>query len=101
MGQQLHGATVVALPVGKGTTTDNSGCFKLATLEFDTLRVSYVGYEPLNLLPEEFPADGKIVLQLRSLNEVQVTARKTGNYTSTLDPRNVESITSVAFRLLG
>ncbi len=93
-GQTLVGATVLTVPQHECIVADAQGRFEVAAEPFDTLRISYVGYQALNLLPEEFPADGKIVLQLQSLSEIQVTARKTGNYTSTLDPRNVESITS-------
>ncbi len=93
--QTLEGATVLALPGLQGTSADASGAWQLFAPDADSLRFNYVGYASRTLAIGDLPTDGLIVLGgTEALNEVVVAARQAGNFTSTLDPRHVESITS-------
>ena len=88
-----------AIPTGAGATADADGTWTIDAAGADSLRFSYVGYESLTLAVTSFGESPKdIVLQPRSLDVVTVTTRQQGNFTSTLDPRNVESITSTELK---
>lgn len=94
-GQTLIGATVEALPAGTGTATDVDGRWTLDAPAADSLRFSYVGYAARTLAVGALPQNQPLVLASGlDLADVTVTARQRGTFTSTLDPRNVESITS-------
>ena len=73
----LPGATVRLLGAATGTTTDQHGDFSLAGGQpGDTLRVSFVGFVPRDLLLREPPADGLVVAlqpDERALQEVVVS----------------------------
>ena len=97
-GQLLLGGTILALPTGTGTTADIDGAWQLDATGADSLRFAYVGYEPQTLAVTSFGESRTVVLAPRSLDVVTVSSRKLGNYTSTLDPRNVESITSTELK---
>ncbi len=97
-GQALLGGTVLATPTGTGATVDESGTWTLNVEGADSLKFSYVGYQSQTLAVEAVRTAAIIVMRPRSLDVVTVTSRQRGNYTSTLDPRNVESITSVELK---
>jgi len=97
-GQRLLGGTVLALPGGTGTTADIDGAWSLEVNNADSIRFGYVGYESLTLSVPQIDDGAEIILSPRSLDAVTVSSSKLGNYTSTLDPRNVESITSTELK---
>ena len=97
-GQNLIGGTVLALPTQKGTTADESGVWQLDITGADSLRFNYVGYEALTVAVDALSDSEIIALQPISFEVVTVTASELGNYSSTLDPRNVESITSTELK---
>ncbi len=94
-GQTLVGATVLAKPGLQGTSADVDGRWTLNAPDADSLQFSYVGYGTLTIAVTALPADGQIVLGgSQALGEIVVAARVSGTFTSTLDPRHVETITS-------
>lgn len=96
----LPGATVYWQD-GDGTVTDTDGTFRLDWPETGspTLVVSFVGFRQRELQPERDGAPLKIILaEGAALSEVEVTARDRGNFTSVIESRNVESITSKELR---
>lgn len=97
-GQALIGGTVLAIPTQTGTTADVYGNWSLDIGGADSLRFGYVGYEASTLAVSEVQANGGIILEPQSFEIITVTAKQLGNYTSTLDPRNVESITSTELK---
>ena len=94
-GQTLVGATVLAKPGLQGTSADAEGRWTLAAPDADSLQFSYVGYGTRTIAVTELPADGRVVLGgAQALDEIVVAARQSGTFTSVLDPRHVETITS-------
>ena len=96
-GSVLDGKTGLALPfvnigvVGKGlgTVTDEQGQFQLvvpSTLVADTVRISYLGYQPLKLTVRQLSAQPAVRLSpaALALGEVQVQAGKLFKRTRTL-----------------
>lgn len=88
----------------KGTTisatTDVEGYFEIERGEgHSDIEVSYVGYDAITIRIE--PAEESVWVEMAgavALTEVEVVARQSGNFTSTLETRNVESITSKELR---
>ena len=98
-GQTLVGATVQALPSGGVDITDAEGAWKVTALAGDSLRFAYVGYQKRNVAATDLVGErSEVVLETQALDVVEVRARRQGNFTSMLDPRNVESITSTELR---
>ncbi len=88
----------------KGTTisatTDVEGYFEIERgEEHSDIEVSYVGYDAITIHIE--PTEESVWVEMAgavALTEVEVVARQSGNFTSTLETRNVESITSKELR---
>ena len=94
-GQTLIGATVLAKPGLQGTSADADGRWMLLAPDADSLQFSYVGYGTRTIAVAALPPDGQVVLGgSQALDEIVVAARQSGTFTSTLDPRHVETITS-------
>ena len=97
-------ALIYATVNWKGTTisatTDLEGYFELERLEGGSeIEVNYVGYDPI-IIPIE-PDEESVWVEMSgviALTEVEVVARQKGNFTSTIETRNVESITSQELR---
>jgi hypothetical protein len=51
--EPLVGATVRLVGKTGGTMTDINGKFSISTAKEDLISISYIGYEPMELLPEE------------------------------------------------
>jgi hypothetical protein len=51
--EPLVGATVWLVGKTGGTMTDINGKFSISTAKEDLISISYIGYEPMELLPEE------------------------------------------------
>lgn len=64
-GEGLAAATVALAGKPTGTIADADGYFKLAVSGDDVIRISYTGYQPLELYPEEteYELGGQIVLK--------------------------------------
>ncbi len=101
--EPLIGATVL----WKGdetvnTVTDEKGDFVIKESQFsDTLIFSFVGYFPLEYVVDEADAGAFIYLHLESmeaLEEVVVTAKAEDSYVSTLNVKNVETLTACELR---
>lgn len=79
-----------------GTTTDANGQFtieRIDTLETRHLMVRFVGYDPV-VVPIE-PHESVVAIQISgitNLEEINVEARRSGNFLSTLNPRNIETV---------
>ena len=92
----LVGATVNWKDTTIGAVTDIDGWFtipRLDTVNPYILEISYVGYETVQveILPEEYNL--RLVVEENStLDDVVVETRQRANFTSTLDPLNVENI---------
>jgi outer membrane receptor for ferrienterochelin and colicin len=98
-GEPLIGATIKR-PDGTGTVTDNAGAFDLSLSANDGVLVfSYVGFQALTVATDTVTFPLRVVMQEGSaLAAVEVTARTSGSFTSLLDGRNVESLTSKELR---
>lgn len=97
-GQALIGGTILAIPSQTGTTADADGLWSLDATGADSLRFGYVGYDAITVAVTDLSPDNTIILEPQSFEIITVTAKQLGNYTSTLDPRNVESITSTELK---
>jgi outer membrane receptor for ferrienterochelin and colicin len=98
-GEPLIGATVKR-PDGTGAVTDAGGAFELPLrVEDKVLVFSYVGFQPVTVevATAEFPLT-VTMNEGSDLAAVEVTARNKGSFTSLLDGRNVESLTSKELR---
>ena len=96
----LVGASVYWKDRKNGTVTDADGGFHIpARKKADSLFVQYAGYQlsSVQVLPGE-DSLWIVITELAQLKTVEVTAHGFGNSISTLDPRNVESITSKELR---
>lgn len=95
-GEALIGATVQWDGTSIGTVTDERGDFWLDKMDTTArLLIHYVGYDPLYV--EMFPYEDTVFIKVEGvaqLQTVQVTAQLTDNYTSTLDPLNMQRISS-------
>lgn len=94
-GNDLIGANVQWLDTSIGTSTDAMGMFEISMEAITDTRlvISYVGYASDTVLIE---AQAVIVVQLRdqaTLNQVEITARESGSYISTLNPVKTETLT--------
>jgi len=98
-GFPLPGATVHWLS-GPGTTSDVDGAFQLAAVAGEsTIRFSFVGFRSVDVAVATATFPLRMVLEEgNELATVEVTARNKGSFTSILDGRNVESITSKELR---
>lgn len=81
-------------------TTDLEGGFEIERPDTAAnLVVSYVGYSPVIVRVE--PSEESVWVEVAgvvALTEIEVTARQSGNFTSTLSIQNLESITSQELR---
>lgn len=93
-GESLIGATVIWDETEIGTVADINGDFWLPKQEETAyLLITYVGYDPVYI--EVFPEEDTVYIRIdgiTELSEIEVTAANTDNYTSTLDPINLETI---------
>ena len=98
-GEPMVGATVRGL-AGTGTVTEPDGSFTIERPDTATVLIaSFIGFgsAETTVAPGQQTVD--IVLREgETLAEVEVTFRQKGSYTSTLETRNVESITSKELR---
>lgn len=96
----LVNATVYWKDTKVGTTTDTTGRFRLpARKEEATLVVQYVGYTPAEV--SVLPSENNLWIEVSGINqlhEVTVNAHSFDNHVSTLETRNVESISSRELR---
>ncbi|MCC7244140.1 MAG: TonB-dependent receptor [Saprospiraceae bacterium] len=96
----LIGATVFWKNTQKGTVTDTAGRFTIeAQPQAATLVVSYIGYTPAEV--EVLPGENNIWIEvsgISQLKEVVVSERGFDTHVSTLDARNIESISSKELR---
>lgn len=94
----LVGATVRWENTGSGTASNIDGWIslnRLDTIEGRILEISYMGYELIKV--EILPQQDSLQLMLHpnaTLNTVIVEATEKGNFTSSLNPINVETIKS-------
>lgn len=74
--QPIIGATVMALNTKKiVAVTDQNGCFLLSTGFNQQVKISYIGYKPLQVVPKQ-GAVYHLNLDVNSLQEVVVTAQE-------------------------
>ncbi len=96
----LIGAAVYWKNTQTGTTTDTAGHFILPAMGREaTLVVKYVGYTPVEV--QVLPTENKLWIEVTGATQLQtmtVTEHSFGNTMSTLDPRNVEHVTSKELR---
>lgn len=96
----LIGATVFWKDTKKGGVTDLDGRFNIPLRDTKaTLVVNYVGYTPAEV--EVLPGENNLwveVTGIKQLQEVTIKGKGFDNHISTLDPRNVERITSNELR---
>lgn len=95
-GETLIGATVHWEGTNIGTVTDENGNFSLQKMDTAaSLQIQYVGYEPV--LIRMFPHEDSAFIKIEGINlleTIEVNEHRQDNFTSTLDPINMESITS-------
>lgn len=95
-GEALIGATVNWKETTIGAVTDVDGWFtiqRLDTISPHILVVNYVGYETVEV--EILPSEDRLRLVIEdnaTLQDIVVESRQRTNFTSTLDPLNIESI---------
>ncbi len=79
-----------------GAEADLQGNFSLPKMDTTAfLLISYVGYNPVYI--EVFPNEDTVLIRvdgITTLSEVNVTGQSRGNFTSTLETANIETITS-------
>jgi|GEM_PF-3820 len=94
--EPLIGATVNWQNTTIGVATDIDGWFtidRIDTLNPYILEISYVGYDPVEveILPEE--QNLRLIVESNAvLEDIVVESRQRTNFTSTLDPLNIEQI---------
>ncbi len=95
-GENLIGATVQWEDTTIGTITDENGDFWIPKMDkVAHLVIQYVGYDPMHV--EMTPEEDSVFIKVEGIAElatVQVSGQRTDNYTSTLDPINIEHISS-------
>ncbi|MCI0496256.1 TonB-dependent receptor [candidate division KSB1 bacterium] len=99
----LAGANVYWAGMAIGTTTNAQGHFHLKKIELDPLKliVSYVEYQNDTLIIGEQDEQVLVLLkQIRSTEEVEVTAEKPHHYHATDDVRSTQTITGTGLRTL-
>ncbi len=98
-GEPMVGATVRWLE-GPGTVTAADGSFSIERPDTATVLIaSFIGFGEAKTRVAPGQQTVEIVLREgETLTEVEVTYRQKGSYTSTLETRNVESITSKELR---
>ncbi|MEZ5057273.1 MAG: TonB-dependent receptor [Saprospiraceae bacterium] len=97
MGEKLIGASVFwQNNMSLGVYTDTAGRFEIPRPDTSAnLVVNYVGYNPVTFLIEPFEETLELEISgIIVLDDVEVRARNTDNFTSTLSTRNLESINS-------
>ncbi|MBI5916286.1 MAG: TonB-dependent receptor [Bacteroidetes bacterium] len=95
-GESLIGATVQWMDTETGTVTDEKGDFWIQKMGQPAyLVIQFVGYEPMQV--EMFPEEDSVFIKIEGITELEtvVVAEHRGDaFTSTLDPLNIEQITS-------
>ncbi|RMG78129.1 MAG: carboxypeptidase-like regulatory domain-containing protein, partial [Bacteroidetes bacterium] len=94
--EPLFGATILWENTDIGTVTDELGNFELPKQkEAANILIRYVGYDPvwIEILPEEDTVFIRIE-GITELMEIEVAAKIRDNFTSTLEPLNIEHISS-------
>lgn len=98
--ETLIGASVFWEDTKIGTTTDETGHFRIASRKTPgTLQIRYLGFEPAEVLVN--PGEDSIWIEVKGileLKEVTVSAKNSGNYVSTIETRNVEHINAGELR---
>lgn len=93
-GENLVGATIIWDETTIGTTADLNGDFWLPKMDTTAfLLITYVGYDPVYI--EVFPEEDTVYILIEGITElaeIEVVAEGRDNYTSTLDPINLEKI---------
>lgn len=93
-GELLIAATVQWEGTDIGTVTDMNGDFWIPKMDTTALlEINYVGYDAVYI--EMFPHEDTAYIEVEGVTElieVEVTGQGTDNYTSTLDPINLETI---------
>ncbi|MCE7924997.1 MAG: hypothetical protein DYG98_18240 [Haliscomenobacteraceae bacterium CHB4] len=96
----LAGATVFWKDTKVGTVTDTAGRFSLPAREVEaTLAVQYTGHSPAEI--RVLPTENNLWIEISGiaqLQEVTVTEHGFDNKVSTLETRNIESISSKELR---
>ncbi|MBI1224244.1 MAG: TonB-dependent receptor [Bacteroidetes bacterium] len=95
-GESLIGATVLWEGTDIGTVTDENGDFWIQK-QIDTanLVIQYVGYNPVKV--EMYPHEDSVFVKVEGVTELEtvvVAEHRDDAYTSTLNTRNMEHITS-------
>jgi len=99
-GEALPGATL-RWAAGSGTITDEKGHYQLEVPQLpDTLSITYVGFERIDTFLTTIPQDHLdfYLSDGSQLQTIEIEGRQRGNFTSTLETRNVESITTTELR---
>ncbi|MCF8247606.1 MAG: TonB-dependent receptor [Saprospiraceae bacterium] len=95
-GENLIGATVLWEGTDIGTVTDEKGDFWINKRpETANLIIQYVGYNPISV--EMYPYEDTVFIKVEGITElgtVVVAEHRDDAFTSTLDTRNIEQITS-------
>lgn len=69
--EPLVGVTIVIAGKNAGTVTDLNGRFTITVEPHDLILTSYIGYEPLELMPEEISQNLNNMVHLQSGNRLQ------------------------------
>jgi len=98
--EALFGATVQWEGADVGVVADENGHFELPQLDITAnLLINYVGYNAMLIEVEGGSDTVLVVLEgLYDLMEIEVAAKLMDNYVSTLDPINIETISSGELR---
>jgi outer membrane receptor for ferrienterochelin and colicins len=99
-GQPIIGAHVYWMDKSAEVLTDENGLFDLPQKSKSTMiHVEFVGFEMVMLTLKQGETEANIVMkEPKQLNAVEVSGRRGDNRVSTLDPHNVEKITSNELR---
>ncbi len=99
-GQPIVGAHVYWMDKSAETLTNENGQFELVHKTKETMiHVEFVGFETVMITVKNDQTD--VVIEMREpkqLKSVEITGRKGDNVVSSLDPRNVERISSNELR---
>ena len=98
--EPLFGATIIWQGADFGTIADEDGSFELPKQEETAnLLINYVGYDPIFI--EVTPQEDTVWIMLEGIHElmeVEVAAKLRDNYVSTINPINIETISSNELR---